>query len=162
MKPFNKGQKNDYDDAGAIAEAVLQPNLQTASEKSQGQFDLQALHRVRSRLVSRRTATINQIRAFLNEQGTTVRKGRRAPTNSFETILEGRKDEKSPRIWAILIGLCGVGCVKGRGCHRRLSRSDPQEFAIDRIHGTEKLRPQNLTAQMVNNDLSASEITVQA
>jgi len=64
VKPFNKGQKNDYNDAEAIAEAVLRPNLKAVSAKSQDQLDLQALHRVRSRLVSRRTATITQIRAF--------------------------------------------------------------------------------------------------
>jgi transposase len=75
VKPFNKGQKNDYNDAEAIAEAALRPNLRTVSEKDQDQLDLQALHRVRARLVSRRTATINQIRAFLIEQGITVRSG---------------------------------------------------------------------------------------
>ena len=107
VKPFNKGQKNDYNDAEAIAEAALRPNLQTVSEKSRDQLDLQALHRVRSRLVSRRTATINQIRAFLIEQGITVRKGLRALKNSFETILEERKNEISPRMRSILIGLYG-------------------------------------------------------
>ena len=78
VKPFNKRQKNDYNDAEGIAEAVLRPNLPVVPEKSQQQLDSQALHRVRSRLVSRRTATINQIRAFLIEQGVTVRKGLRA------------------------------------------------------------------------------------
>jgi len=107
VKPFNKGQKNDYNDAEAIAEAALRPNLKAVSEKTQDQLDLQALHRVRSRLVSRRTATINQIRAFLIEQGITVRKGLRALKNSFETILEERKDEISPRMRSILIGLYG-------------------------------------------------------
>jgi transposase len=107
VKPFNKGQKNDYNDAEAIAEAVLRPNLKAVSAKSQDQLDLQALHRVRSRLVSRRTATITQIRAFLIEQGITVRKGLRALKNSFETILEERKDEISPRMRRILIGLYG-------------------------------------------------------
>ena len=68
VKPFLKGQKNDYNDAEAIAEAALRPNLRVVQEKSQDQLDLQACHRVRSRLVSRRTATINQIRAFLIEQ----------------------------------------------------------------------------------------------
>lgn len=67
VKPFVKGQKNDYNDAEVIAEAVLRPNLRVVQEKSQDQLDLQACHRVRSRLVSRRTATINQIRAFLIE-----------------------------------------------------------------------------------------------
>ena len=53
VKPFVKGQKNDYNDAEAIAEAALRPNLRTVQEKSQDQLDLQACHRVRSRLVSR-------------------------------------------------------------------------------------------------------------
>lgn len=61
VKPFAKGQKNDYNDAETIAEAALRPNMRLVAEKSQAQLDLQALHRVRARLVSRRTATINQI-----------------------------------------------------------------------------------------------------
>jgi len=76
VKPFVKGQKNDYNDAEAIAEAALRPNLRVVREKTQDQLDLQACHRVRSRLVSPRTATINQIRAFLVEQGITVSAGR--------------------------------------------------------------------------------------
>ncbi len=107
VRPFIKGQKNDYNDAEAIAEAALRPNLKTVTEKSQDQLDLQALHRVRSRLVSRRTATINQIRAFLIEQGITVRKGLHALKSSFLTILEDRQDEMSPRMRAILGGLYG-------------------------------------------------------
>lgn len=105
VKPFVKGQKNDYNDAEAIAEAALRPNLKIVPEKTQEQLDLQALHRVRSRLVSRRTATINQIRAFLIEQGITVRRGLRALKNSFDAILEQREDEISPCMRAILLGL---------------------------------------------------------
>src|SRR5260370_25114980 len=56
VKPFLKGQKNDYNDAEAIAEAALRPNLRVVQDKSQDQLDLQACHRVRSRLVSRWTA----------------------------------------------------------------------------------------------------------
>ena len=76
-------------------------------EKTQDQLDLQALHRVRSRLVSRRTATINQIRAFLIEQGITVRTGAHALRNSLFAILQNRADEISPRMRTILIGLYG-------------------------------------------------------
>ena len=43
VKPFNKGQKNDYNDAEAIAEAALRPNLRTVPEKGQDQLDLQAV-----------------------------------------------------------------------------------------------------------------------
>jgi len=104
-KPFVKGQKNDYNDAEAIAEAALRPNLRYVGEKTQNQLDLQALHRVRSRLVSRRTATINQIRAFLIEQGITVRTGAHALRNSLFAILKNRQDEISPRMSDIIVGL---------------------------------------------------------
>jgi transposase len=104
-RPFVKGQKNDYNDAEAIAEAALRPNLKLVGEKTQDQLDLQALHRVRSRLVSRRTATINQIRAFLIEQGITVRTGARALRNSLFAILQNREDEISPRMADLIVGL---------------------------------------------------------
>jgi transposase len=104
-RPFVKGQKNDYNDAEAIAEAALRPNLRCVREKTQDQLDLQALHRVRSRLVSRRTATINQIRAFLIEQGIAVRAGARSLRNSLFAILENRQRELSPRMSDIIVGL---------------------------------------------------------
>lgn len=105
VKPFAKGQKNDYNDAEAIAEAALRPNLRVVREKTQDQLDLQALHRVRARLVSRRTATINQIRAFLIEHGIAVRTGAHALRNSLFAILEKRANELSPRMIAIIQGL---------------------------------------------------------
>jgi transposase len=105
-----KGQKNDYNDAEAIAEAALRPNLRFVQEKSQDQLDLQACHRVRSRLVSRRTATINQIRAFLIEQGIAVRTGPRALRNSLFAILENRKDEISARTARLIRGLYEDWC----------------------------------------------------
>ncbi|MEM8693802.1 MAG: IS110 family transposase [Pseudomonadota bacterium] len=105
VKPFNKGQKNDYNDAEAIAEAALRPNLKTVSEKTQEQLDLQALHRVRSRLVSRRTAAMNQIRAFLLERGITVRKSVAALRNSLDAILNNRSDEMSLRMRKLILGL---------------------------------------------------------
>ncbi len=100
-KPFIKGQKNDYNDA----EAALRSNLRCVREKTQDQLDLQALHRVRARLVSRRTATINQIRAFLIEQGIAVRSGAHALRVSLFAILQTREDEISPRMSDIIVGL---------------------------------------------------------
>ena len=105
VKPFLKGQKNDYNDAEAIAEAALRPNLRMVREKTQDQLDLQACHRVRSRLVSRRTAAINQIRAFLIEQGIAVRAGTSALRKSLFEILKNRKDEISPRMTGLIVGL---------------------------------------------------------
>ena len=74
-------------------------------EKTQDQLDLQALHRVRARLVSRRTATINQIRAFLIEHGIAVRTGANALRRSLFAILENRADELSPRMSDLIVGL---------------------------------------------------------
>lgn len=105
VKPFVKGQKNDYNDAEAIAEAALRPNLRVVREKTQDELDLQAYHRIRSRLVSRRTATINQIRAFLIEQGIAVRAGAHALRNSLFAILKNRAEEISPRMSNLIVGL---------------------------------------------------------
>ena len=76
-RPYSKGQKNDFRDAEAIAEAVQRPTMKFVATKTAEQLDLQALHRVRERLVSQRTGIINQIRAFLLERGVTVRQGLR-------------------------------------------------------------------------------------
>ena len=63
VRPYSKGDKNDYRDAEAIAEAVQRPTMKFVATKTSDQLDLQALHRVRERLVSQRTGIINQIRA---------------------------------------------------------------------------------------------------
>src|SRR3984893_18399454 len=65
LRPYSKGQKNDFNDAEAIAEAVQRPTMKFVATKTAEQLDLQALHRVRERLVSQRTGIINQIRAFM-------------------------------------------------------------------------------------------------
>ena len=69
VKPFVKSNKNDFVDAEAIAEAVERKNMRFVPIKTDDQLDLQAIHRVRDRLISRRTAMINQLRAFLLEPG---------------------------------------------------------------------------------------------
>ena len=77
VRPYSKGQKNDFRDAEAIAEAVQRPTMKFVATKTAEQLDLQALHRVRARLVSQRTGIINQIRAFLLERGVGVRQSLR-------------------------------------------------------------------------------------
>ena len=48
VRPYSKGQKNDFRDAEAIAEAVQRPTMKFVATKTADQLDLQALHRVRS------------------------------------------------------------------------------------------------------------------
>ena len=53
----------------AIAEAVERKNMRFVPINTDDQLDLQGIHRVRDRLICRRTAVINQIRGFLLERG---------------------------------------------------------------------------------------------
>ena len=68
VKSYRKSNKNDFLDAEAIAEAVTKHNMRFAQIKTLDQLDLQAMHRVRARLVQRRTSLINEIRGFLLER----------------------------------------------------------------------------------------------
>ena len=85
VRPYSKGQKNDFRDAEAIAEAVQRPTMRFVATKTADQLDLQALHRVRERLVSQRTGIIN--RAFLLERGIAVRQGQRFLRRELPCIL---------------------------------------------------------------------------
>src|SRR5262245_57510756 len=105
VRPYSKGQKNDFRDAEAIAEAVQRPTMKSVATKTADQLDLQALHRVRERLVGQRTGIINQIRAFLLERGIAVRQGLRFLRAELPGILATRNDVlsraccASSRIW---------------------------------------------------------------
>ena len=66
--------------------------------KAADQLDLQALHRVRERLVSQRTGIINQIRAFLLQRGIAVRQGLRFVRAQLPEVLGKRTDVLSVRM----------------------------------------------------------------
>jgi transposase len=102
VRPYSKGQKNDYRDAEAIAEAVQRPTMKFVATKTVDQLDLQALHRVRERFVGQRTGIINQIRAFMLERGIAVRQGLRFLRAELPGILATRSDALSPRMLRIL------------------------------------------------------------
>ena len=102
VRPYSKGQKNDFRDAEAIAEAVQRPTMKFVATKTAEQLDLQALHRVRERLVSQRTGIINQIRAFLLERGIAVRQGRLFLRAELPSILATPSEALSPRMTRIL------------------------------------------------------------
>ena len=101
-KPFRQGHKNDFRDAHAVAEAVQRPSTRCVPIKTDDQLDLQALHRVRSRLVGDRTAVINQLRGFLLEHGIAVRQGHRFLRQQLAQILATRTDALSPRMIRII------------------------------------------------------------
>src|SRR6056297_497635 len=61
VRPYVKAQKNDERDAEAIVEAATRPTMRFVTPKSEDQLDIQALHRVRDRLVGQRTSLMDQI-----------------------------------------------------------------------------------------------------
>ena len=105
VRPYSKGQKNDFRDAEAIAEAVQRPTMKFVATKTADQLDLQALHRVRERLVSQRTGIINQIRAFLLERGVAIRQGLRFLRAELPRVLAKPSDVLSARMVHVIESL---------------------------------------------------------
>jgi len=96
VKPYRKSNKNDFVDAEAIAEAVTRRNMRFVPIKTDDQLDLQALHRVRERLVRRRTALIDQIRGFLLERGLVFAKRPANLRRQMPLVLEDADAKLTP------------------------------------------------------------------
>jgi len=102
VKPFVKSNKNDFVDAEAIAEAVERKNMRFVPIKTDDQLDLQAIHRVRDRLIARRTAVINQLRAFLLERGMVFAKTPAKLRIAMPEILENAENNLTPQMRNLL------------------------------------------------------------
>src|SRR3954452_16926979 len=102
VKPFLKSNKNDFLDAEAIAEAVARQNMRFVPIKTDDQLDLQAMHRVRDRLIARRTSVINQLRAFLLERGMTFAKTPASRRNRMPLLAEDADQNITPRMRMLL------------------------------------------------------------
>jgi len=105
VKPFVKSNKNDAVDAEAICEAVQRPNMRFVAVKTVEQQDIQAIHRMRSLNVERRTAQVNQVRGLLLEYGIEVPQGRAALMRRLPEILEDAENGLSERFRAELTRL---------------------------------------------------------
>lgn len=97
VKPFVKANKNDAIDAAAIAEAAVRPSMRFVPVKSTEHTDVQAIHRVRERLVTGRTALVNEMRGLLFEQGIAVAQSVASIKAFVATIVHGdMKDLVTP------------------------------------------------------------------
>lgn len=95
VKPFVKTNKNDAADAEALCEAAARPTMRFVQPKNREQQDVQLIHRVRNRLVSKRTSLTNQIRGLLAECGIIIPEGIRYVRKQLPTILENSESELS-------------------------------------------------------------------
>lgn len=102
VKGYLRKQKNDFNDAQAIAEACHHGAIREVPVKSVEQQDEQALHRVRQQRVSQRTQLANQIRGLLGEYGVHIDKGIKAVFKGLPSILEDAENNLTPQFRALL------------------------------------------------------------
>ena len=88
VTPFVRGNKNDHNDAFAIAEASQRANIRFVPVKSEHQQEISCLHRIRERLVKNKTAMSNQARGLLSEFGVVFPCGHKALLNGLASVID--------------------------------------------------------------------------
>jgi len=88
VKPYVRGNKNDYNDALAIAEASRFQEIRPVAIKTVEQQSIQAIHRLRRGVVGDRAALCNQIRGLLSEFGIIINQGISPLRKAIPEILE--------------------------------------------------------------------------
>lgn len=96
VKPFLKGNKDDRNDAVAICEAALRPNMHFAMIKTHVQQDTQMLHRIRQLHVRQTTSIVNQIRAYLTEYGIIIQKQVDPLLRILPSIIDDEENDLTP------------------------------------------------------------------
>jgi len=83
VKPYVKGNKNDFIDAAAIAEASTRPDMRFVPTKSESAQSIAACHRIREGFVGERTACMSRIGALLLEFGLSFPTGHKTMKELF-------------------------------------------------------------------------------
>lgn len=150
VRAFRRGQKNDYNDAGAIGEAARQVGVRGVPLKSAGQQDLQAVHRVRDGLVRQRTAVVNRVRGLLAEQGLVLAAGIGRFRRLVPALLE---EQASPTLSGVVRRLVGREYARVRALdqdikalERELGGLAQAEAACQRLQAVPGLGPIGTTA----------------
>lgn len=102
VKAYARPQKNDFNDAEAIAAAVTRPTLRFVAVKTVHQQDRQGVHRARQGLIESRTALVNQSRGFLLEYGLVVPKGLDTLRRALPDLLADTTNALTPTLRALL------------------------------------------------------------
>lgn len=103
VKPYVEGNKNDFHDATAMAEAGQRARMRGVPLKTAEQIELQALHRVRQGIVRERTAVVNQRRGLLLEHGTVAPVGCSGFGRRLPSTLLAAERRLSPRLLEVFI-----------------------------------------------------------
>lgn len=101
VRPFVKGNKNDFLDAQAICEAGSRPTMRYVAIKSPEQQALSALHRLREARIAERVRCGNQVHALLLEFGIALSPGARG-VHEAHTLLADHQADLPPIAWRVL------------------------------------------------------------
>ncbi len=95
VKPYLRGNKNDYNDALAIAEAVVRPEMRFVAVKTVAQQDQVLINHKRQQVIDARTQQCNRIRAMLTERGIVIAKGIARLKQALPGLLENSEQQFS-------------------------------------------------------------------
>lgn len=149
VKPYVKGNKNDYNDAEGICEAAGRPNMHFVTIKSLEQQDMQSAHRIRQEATKQRTALANQIRGLLGEYGIVVAKGVGQIRRRLPEILEDGENGLTDRFRTWLAELLEAFRALDERIHtydREIALEHARNEASQRLSAIEGVGPQGATA----------------
>ncbi|HZC01323.1 MAG TPA: IS110 family transposase, partial [Gammaproteobacteria bacterium] len=130
VKAYVKSPKNDARDAEAICEAVTRPTMRFVPIKRVEQQDLQALHRVRERLIKARTALVNEIRGLLHEYGIILPQG----ITKFRTLVVKKLEAEQAQLTPCSRELFRQLYEEFLALDQRLASYDEQLTAMGQAH----------------------------
>jgi transposase len=123
VTPYVKSNKSDRNDAEAICEAVGRLSMRFVPQKSSEQLALQAVHRIRQRLVSDRTRLVNQVRGLLAEHGIAIPRDISRLRSGLVKIVED--EGNTDGLGALMLELM-------RDAHEQLAEIDKRIASYDR------------------------------
>jgi transposase len=156
--PYVKSNKNDAKDAEAICEAMSRPSMHFVKAKTVEQQDIQATHRIRSELMSHRTAKANQIRGLVTEYGLVAPLQMTSLRAAIPRWLEEAENGLTDRFRALLHGLWDDLLTLDRrietldGDIESIAKSDPVAQRLQQLRGVGPLVATALIATVGNGD----------
>ncbi|MGB7946347.1 MAG: IS110 family transposase, partial [Candidatus Binatia bacterium] len=105
VTPYVKSNKNDRNDAEAICEAVGRPSMRFVPPKSTDQLAVQAVHRIRRRLVADRVRLVNQVRGLLSEHGVVIARDISQLRRGLAVIVGNDDDSLSDMVRSLMTEL---------------------------------------------------------
>lgn len=145
VKPFVRGNKNDYNDAQAIAEAAQRQNMRFVPIKTIEQQDIQNRHRQRERLKKHYNALMNQLRGLLGEYGIVINKGPKSIRENLPLLLEDADNNltaMSREVFSELLEEFYSVEKRLHHCDRRIvavSRQNERCRRLETVHGIGEL-----------------------